>query len=244
MDYDRPASVAERDAYRALVERRLGGASTATIIGRREFYGRNFAVGDGVLIPRPETEGLIDRIFDRLPAAPLRFADFGAGSGCIGVTLACERPGWQGIMVEKEPVAAGYAAVNLNTWANGADLQLVEADALRPQAWAKGRFDLVVANPPYLTRAEWASAAPEVRQEPLAALCYGDHPDGADWYRRLAEQLASLLAAGALVALEIGIRQSAVVKGLLAAAGAERIEILRDFADHERFVLARLPKDA
>lgn len=244
MEYDRPASRDECDRYRALVQRRLEGVSTAAILGRREFYGREFVVGEGVLIPRPETEGLVDRILDRCSSDSLRFVDLGTGSGCIGITLACERPDWDGMLVEKDATALAFARQNQAALAPEHALQIVYDDALQPEPWAQGRrFDLLVANPPYLTRSERESAAPEVLGEPLEALCYGDNADGADWYRALASILPDVMAGEGWLALEIGIRQGAIVSSLLKDVGATAIEIQRDFADHERFVLARWSKD-
>lgn len=243
MDYDRPASEAERERYRAMVRRRLSGECVAYILGNRDFYGRSFAVGPGVLVPRPETEQLCDLVLEVMPQVqarehePWRLLDVGTGSGCLGLTLALERPLWQVEMWEISDAARVWAERNCELYAQelGGRAQLLASDAM--QALPGQRPQLVVSNPPYLTDAELASASPEVQHEPRTALVGGGE-DGLDWYRRFIPRLPQIVARGGWFGCEIGVAQGPAVVQLLRAAGASDAQIRPDFTGRDRFVTA------
>lgn len=243
MDYDRPASEPERERYRAMVRRRLSGECVAYILGNRDFYGRSFAVGPGALVPRPETEQLCDLTLEVMPQIqarahePWRLLDVGTGSGCLGLTLALERPSWQVEMWEISEGARAWAERNCAAYAQllGGRAQLLACDAM--QALPVQRPHLVVSNPPYLTDAEMASASPEVQHEPRTALV-GGGVDGLDWYRRFIPRLPQIVAPGGWFGCEIGIAQGASVVQLLRAVGASDAQIRPDFSGRDRFVTA------
>jgi release factor glutamine methyltransferase len=204
LDLERPLSDAELAAARALVVRRGRREPTAYLTGRREFYGRAFRVGPGVLIPRPETELLIDRA--RAFAATrggLRIADVGTGSGCLAVTLALELPGSEVFAVDCEPRALEFARANAEHL--GAQVTFMEGDGCVPLT---GAFDLVVSNPPYVDPAARAELAPEVREyEPSSAL-FAPAGDPDYWVKRLLREGLVRLAPGGLLLVELGAAQA------------------------------------
>src|SRR6185312_2737248 len=190
--------------YHALIARRLAREPLAYITGRKGFWSLDLKVGPGVLVPRPETETLIETALSLYPdrAAPLAIADLGTGSGALLAAALVEFPHAQGTAFERSPEALAYARDNLAAF--GARAHLLAAD------WASAGddgFDLILSNPPYIPRADIAGLAPEVRQfEPLAALDGG--PDGLDAYRSLAGLLPRLMRPGAAALLELGRGQA------------------------------------
>ena len=155
----------------ALTARRATGEPLAHILGGREFFGRTFLVTPDTLIPRPETELLVETALELLPAGqPLRFADLGAGSGCIGVTLCLERPRWCGLLLELSAPALEVARANAARLGAATRLDALRAD-LRAIPLAGGSCDLLVSNPPYIADAERGQVMDEVlRFEPHSAL--------------------------------------------------------------------------
>jgi release factor glutamine methyltransferase len=189
------AFVPEFDAE-SLLQRRESQEPLAYIVGWREFYGRKFAVGPGVLIPRQETEGLVEIALAHGPSNA-RVLDLGTGSGCIAVTLKLERPQWRVVAVDISPTAIGIAAGNARELQ--ADVVFVQADALSGFS-PETRFDIIVSNPPYVALSD--SLPSEVRDfEPAEALFGGE--DGLDFYRLLASQAGSYLASGGQLLVEI-----------------------------------------
>lgn len=201
----------------ALAGRRAAGEPLARLVGRREFWSLDFALTPETLVPRPETETLVEAalaIFtDR--AAPLRILDLGVGSGAILAALLSEYRNAHGIAVDRAEGAARTARSNLAQLGLGPRAGFLVGD------WADaiaGRFDLIVSNPPYIARTDIAALAPEVRDhDPRGALDGGE--DGLDAYRVIARALPRLLAAGGRAILELGMGQEADVARLLAAAG-------------------------
>lgn len=204
------------------------------IIGSRLFWGRRFRVTRDVLDPRPETECLIAAAL-ALPFA--RVLDLGTGSGAILLTLLAERPAASGLGIDLSPAALAVARTNAASLGLAARASFARAD------WCSGlpgRFDLIVANPPYIAADEMACLAPEVRDwEPHLALTPGG--DGLDAYRRIAAGAGPLLAPGGVLLLEIGPTQSAPVTALLSAAGLRCGPTLPDLDGRDRVVVARLP---
>jgi release factor glutamine methyltransferase len=222
-----------------MVSRRCAREPIAYILGEKEFWSLPFRVGPAVLIPRPETETVVEaalaRVADR--SAPLRILDLGTGSGCLLLALLSELPQATGIGTDVS--AAPLAIAGLNA----ARLGLAGRVELRQSDWGREiapAFDLIVGNPPYIAAGEWQMLQPEVREfEPSAALLAG--PDGLAAYRALAPDCARLLAPGGSVALEIGAGQGDAVAGILARAGLALEERRRDLAGIERCLVARLP---
>ena len=208
-----------------LMARRLRGEPIQYITGQAEFYGLRFAVRPGVLIPRPETEHLVEEAV-RLAGgmdAP-RILDIGSGSGAIAVALAHELPGAAVTSVDISPDA--LAVARENAAANGVRVRFVEGDLLGPVAGEM--FELIVSNPPYVPEGDRAELAVEVREhEPHTALFAG--ADGLGIYRRLIPEAREHLARGGWLLLEIGYGQEVGVRSLLEAAGYGGIEFLPDY---------------
>jgi release factor glutamine methyltransferase len=237
-------------AFRALVDRRLTGEPVAYLTGEREFYGRSFRVDRRVLVPRPETEHLVEAVLaDRSLPEDARVLDVGAGSGAIAVTLALERPAWRVVATDLSPAAlavARYNARRLGVPAGGS-LRLVACDlasALRSTSrW--GSFHLLVSNPPYVPAEDRHSLSPEVRDfEPHAALFSppgedGETAPGMGIASRLLEQAAGLRP-GAEVVLEIGHGQLEGVRAAGRRHGWHVLRVIPDYAGIPRVVrLAR-----
>lgn len=211
--------VAEDDAtrLRALAERRARGEPLARLTGRREFWSLDFSLNPETLVPRPETETLVEAALSLFPdrAAPLRLLDLGTGSGALLAALLSEYPAAFGVGVDLAPGAARQARANL------AALGFATRAAVLVGHWGEaltGGFDLVVSNPPYIPSTDIPELQREVRtHDPLLALDGG--PQGLDAYRALALALPGLLVAGGYAVLELGIGQERQVAGLLTAAG-------------------------
>jgi release factor glutamine methyltransferase len=221
--------------FAALVARRAKREPFAYITGRKEFWSLDFAVGPGVLVPRPDTETLIEEALRITPDrhAALHIADLGAGSGAILITALKEFPNATGIGFESSPAAFAYAAANTARLIGG-------RAEIRPTPWenAEGPFDLIFSNPPYIPSGEIESLEPEVaRYEPRSALDGG--PDGLDAYRGLAELLPDLLAQGGHALLEIGLGQENAVVPLFKSL--ELLRIAPDLSGVPRCVILRKP---
>lgn len=224
---------AQAQDFAGLVMRRAAREPFAYITGAKEFWSLDFAVGPGVLVPRPDTETLIEEALRVVPDrnAPLRIADLGTGSGAILVAALTEFPNATGTGFESSPQAFSYAAINAQKLI-GYRAQILAGD------WntAAGPFDLVFSNPPYISSAEIESLDPDVAAfEPHAALDGG--PDGLAAYRNLAELLPGLLAPGGHALLEIGAGQAQSTASLF--ADLELLRIAPDLAGIPRCVTLR-----
>jgi release factor glutamine methyltransferase len=232
--------------FRELVRRRLQHEPVQYIVGTTEFYGLEFTVSPHVLIPRPETEHLVEAVIDRLKAGDAtepRILDIGTGSGVIAVTLAAQLATAQLTATDVSTDALAVAAANAESNGVGDRVTFFPHDILsgNPEAIG-GPFDVVVSNPPYIATADMAELQEEIRaHEPIAALTDGG--DGLAFYRRFASLLPTLLAPGGLLAVEIGYGQSEVVRGILADAGLRDIEVVRDYSGIDRVVLGRMTDD-
>lgn len=201
--------------YVALVVRRVAGEPMAYITGRREFHGREFAVTPAVLIPRPETELLVELALQRLPAdAPCRVLDLGTGSGCIGITIAADRPQAQVTLVDASEAALEIARANAAQWAP-ANTTLLHSDWY--SAVAAERYDLILANPPYVAEGDAHLQQGDLRFEPRSALAAG--VDGLSDLQRIIAQAPQHLRAGGWLLLEHGFDQAVACAWLLEAAG-------------------------
>jgi release factor glutamine methyltransferase len=228
---------AEASRYDELLERRYRGEPIQYITGEAEFYGLPFHVTPDVLIPRPETEHLVEKAIElaaRLPAP--RIVDVGTGSGCVAVALAHRLPQAQITAIDLSAPALAIARQNAER--NGVAIRFLHGDLLAPVAGQQ--FEIVVSNPPYVPLADRATLAVEVRDhEPALALFAG--PDGLDVCRRLIPAAFAALIPGGFLLLEIGHGQSEAIAALLAASGFHRIEFLPDLQSIPRIACAQRP---
>lgn len=214
--------------YRSLLLRRARREPYAYLTGRAEFRSREFRVGPGVLVPRPETEHLVEEALRLLPPdRAVRVVDVGTGSGCIALSVALERPRAEVIGVDRSEAALGFARANAAALGAGGNLSFVAGDLLEGII---GRFGLVLSNPPYV--AEGEEVDPEVLHEPREALFAG--ADGMEVYRRLVPAAAAALAPGGWLLLEVSPERAREVEALARAAGFAVEEALRDLAGRER----------
>jgi len=239
-DLDRPLEQAELGSLRALIERRTAGEPVQYLTGIREFSGRPFRVDPRVLIPRPETELLVDEVVSALRgAAAPRLVDVGTGSGCIAVTLAQELPGARVLATDVDPDACAVARANAEALGVGGRVEIRQGELLDPVA-DQPPFDAVVSNPPYVRSGDLPGLQREVRREPARALDGG--PDGLHVIRRLLDAAFDRLAPEGLLALEIGEDQGDAVRDLLVARGYERVRIARDLERRERMAFGTRPR--
>ncbi|HKA91261.1 MAG TPA: peptide chain release factor N(5)-glutamine methyltransferase [Haliangiales bacterium] len=225
--FDKPLQEEELAAYRELVRRRLAGEPVAYLVGQKEFWSLPLRVDPRVLIPRQDTETLVEVALRRAPSAA-RIADVATGSGAVALALAKERPG--AMVVATDVSEDALAVARANAGALGLAVRFVAGDLLAPLAGE--RFDLVVGNPPYVPSGDLAGLAPEVGREPRAALDGG--PDGLALVRRLVAAAPAALADGGVLALEHGFDQGEAVRALFAAAGLADVETARDLGGNER----------
>ncbi len=234
----------QQDALTDLLQRRLAGEPLQYLLGYGWFMDHRFAVGPGVLVPRPDSEILVEaacaRVTGAIPADQmLRFADIGTGSGCIGLSLALawdrQERKYDGLLTDTSAAALSYARRNRERLAPRGALCLKQADLLPARV---SGLDLVVSNPPYIPTRRVDGLAPEVAEyEPRAALDGGE--DGLDFYHRLASRAAAWLAPGGWLVVEHGHDQGTPVRSLFRAAGCfGTVETIRDWGGHERVTAA------
>lgn len=236
-DWDRPLNPEEVERYRAMIVKRVQGWPLAYLTGKKSFLGWELTVSPAVLIPRPETEELVEAVVSQMKDREgLMGVDVGTGSGAIVIALAKSLPGSRWVAVDLSPEALEIAKTNARNLGVAEQIRFMQGDLLQPLVELGERFDLVVSNPPYIPSAELASLQPEVRREPSMALDGG--PDGLDPYRRMIPQLESVLAPDGWVALEHGYDQQAPLESLFTAAGYV-CTFLKDLSGHDRMMLAR-----
>lgn len=240
VESQRTLSPDELSAYRALIVRRRRAEPVAYIVGVREFFGMPFRVDASVLVPRPETELLVEVALARTEPSHLygEALDLCTGSGCVAIAFGKKRPTWRVLGVDVSKDAASVATDNAErlgaTW--NTSFLVSDLDASVP---AESRFDLITANPPYIPTAELATLDRDVRDhEPRLALDGG--PDGLDLVRRVIAAARARLRPGGVVALEVGQGQAAALGPLLDASGFTRVEVARDTAGIDRVVSAEL----
>lgn len=225
----------QEETFFDLVRRRAKGYPLQYLTGTANFMDLDFMVTPAVLIPRFDTEVLVETVLERLPPAGVQAVDVGTGSGAIAVALKVFRPRWE--VWATEISAASLSVARTNAQRHGAEIRFREGDLLRPLLPAgEAAFDLVISNPPYLTAAEYQALSPDVLLEPALALKGG--PDGLDLYRRLLPQADQALKPGGLLALEIGWQQGAALKTLLAGPSWSAVTVIRDYQELPRVVLA------
>jgi len=232
---DVPAAVETAD-FERLLERRLAGEPVAYLIGRRGFWRFDLQVTPATLIPRPETERLVELALERLPAdRPLQVADLGTGTGAIALAIAFERPLAQVMATDASADALAIAKAN----AQALGLSRVEfraGDWFEPLAGA--RFDLIASNPPYIADDDAHLSQGDLRFEPASALASG--ADGLDDIRRIAAAAPEHLRAGGWLLVEHGWDQGAIVREVFAQAGFDAVETVQDWEQRDRVTLGRV----
>jgi release factor glutamine methyltransferase len=227
--------------FNAMVARRQRREPIAYIVGRKEFYSLEFDVGPQVLIPRPETEVLVDLALEFLATKPnARVLDLGTGSGAIAIAIATNAPNAEVIGSEVSVDACAMAIRNLVRHGLHESLRLRRADCfyILDHGRPLGSFDLIVSNPPYLEDTEIAAVEPEVRNyEPRIALAAGR--DGLEIMRRIASGVVPHLRPGGELMVEVGLGQAPAVATLFQDAGLGVVSVINDFAGHPRVVHAR-----
>lgn len=242
--FDQPMEAAELAAFKACIKRRVQHQPVAYITGHKEFMGLDFKVTPATLIPRPDTEILVEAVLQRLKAGKEAenslIADIGTGSGAICLSLLNYLPRLQAVTVDISPEALAVAEENAGLLGLLERVEFLQGDMLEPlkqQERFSGRLSAIVSNPPYIPRGDIAGLEPDVRAfEPMGALDGGE--DGLDFYRRLLADGAELLQADGFLAMEAGIRQAQQLKALAEAMPQwGRCEIIRDLAGIERVVV-------
>jgi release factor glutamine methyltransferase len=239
VDLDRPLTKEELATYRALIERRMAGEPTAYLTGVKEFYNRPFKVDARVLIPRPETELLVEAALHALPKdAPSQALDVCTGSGCIAISLAAERPQASLLATDISPGACALAKENAEALGMASRVTILRGNLFEPVP-AEARFALIVSNPPYIGSEEIPGLSAEVRREPHLALDGG--PDGLALIRRVVEGARRFLVPGGLLAMEIGETQGAAVRELLQSAGYADARVEKDLERRDRMAFGTQP---
>ena len=223
------------DRYEVLLARRMGGEPVAYIVGRRGFRHLELRVTPDTLVPRPETELLVELALERLPAGPaVRAADLGTGSGAIALALASERPRASVVATDASAAALAVARDNASELGIG-NVEFREGDWFAPLDGE--RFDLVASNPPYIALGDPHLGQGDLRFEPAAALSSGS--DGLDAIRRIARDAPAHLVDGGWLLLEHGWEQGAAVRALLSAAGFMDVSTAQDLEQRDRVTLGR-----
>jgi release factor glutamine methyltransferase len=230
----------ERTQFDEFLNRRLKREPLQYILGTCEFYGFAFAVNPAVLIPRPETELLVEKAVELASKfeAP-QIIDLGTGSGCIAISLAKLIDTAQLVATDISPAALESAATNARRLGVGDRIEFRLEDMTQPQALSpEARFDLVVSNPPYVLEAERASLQPEVRDwEPAEALYVED--DGLKFYRGIIDYCKKHLRPGGWVACEMASQRSTAIEKLFREAGFHEVQIINDLAGFERHIIGQ-----
>lgn len=237
--FDRPLDEQELTEYRKLVKLRVQRTPVAYIIGHKEFMGLSFAVTPEVLIPRPDTEVLVEAALERLREKDEpSILDIGTGSGAIIISLLANLPRASGLGIDVSAPALAVTGQNAVTHQVGDRLQLLAGDIFGPLS--NQRFDAIVSNPPYIPDKDIARLSPEVRCEPYGALAGGQ--DGLNFYRRMINEAPGYVNSGGFVALEVGIDQAQAVAALARGGGVFTVEaIIKDYGGIERVLVLRAP---
>lgn len=236
--FDQPLDPAELAEYKACIRQRVQHVPVAHITGHKEFMGLDFKVTKDTLIPRPDTEILVEAVLQRLKAGPesdLRLADIGTGSGAICLSLLNYLPQLQAVTVDISPRAIEVARENAAALGVAERIEFFQGDLLEPIK--DRRFEAIVSNPPYIPKSDILTLAQDVKDyEPMSALDGGE--DGLDFYRRLLQEAPDLLEPGGFLAVEVGIGQAQVLAEMAKVMTPwGRSEIIKDLAGIERVVV-------
>ena len=220
--------------------KRKAGIPMAYLLGKREFYGRDFIVNPDVLIPRPETELLIEQALALPLPERARVLDIGTGSGCIILTLAAERPNWHCTAIDISQPALEVAKQNLAQLELPKDaVQWLQGSLFEPLQTSEQKFDLIVSNPPYVAKGDPHLEQGDLRFEPDIALASGD--DGLNLIRKLIEQAPDFLQPNGWLMIEHGFDQSKAVKKLFRKRGFSKVKSVKDLAGIKRMIKGHWP---
>jgi release factor glutamine methyltransferase len=247
---DAPISAGQEAMFRDLLLRRSRREPVAYITGHKEFWSLDFFVTPAVLVPRPETELLVEvalqYVTQLASGSPLKVLDVGAGCGAISVCLAKEQAAMEIVAVDISALALDVARVNAGRHGVVDRIRFLAGDLFAPVEPLPETFDLIVSNPPYIRTGELSMLAPEIREwEPTIALDGG--PDGLDTYRRMIEEGHSYLTTGGSIVLEIGANMASAVADLFSRSGCYGpASVYQDYAGKDRVIAATklLPSDA
>ncbi len=248
LNHNRPVYRDELERFRDLCRQRLAGRPVQYITGEQFFYGLQFHVDERVLIPRPETELLVEHALECLAMkeregiANPAILDIGTGSGCIAVTMARLSPSLGITAVDISLDALAVARMNAEMHDVNSRITFIEADMFDERFAVRlpaARYDMIVSNPPYIPVSEWEDLQREVRQyEPALALTV---PEGIECYRAIAEHSGQLLAPGGKICFELHADAAAAVSELLGTQGFSDIKVLKDYSGHDRVISGTAP---
>lgn len=231
-----PLTDAQQAQLATLLARRQRGEPIAHLTGVREFWSLPLFVSPATLIPRPDTECLVEQTLARLPSNPCRILDLGTGTGAIALALASERPDCEVTAVDRMPDAVALAQRNAAHLAIN-NVHILQSDWF--SALPGQQFAMIVSNPPYIDEQDPHLAQGDVRFEPLSALVAGDN--GMADIVHIIEQSRTRLEAGGFLLIEHGWQQGTAVRDAFIRAGYQAVETCRDYGDNERITLGRKP---
>jgi release factor glutamine methyltransferase len=239
MSFDKPLGEPELAAYREMIRRRLAGEPVAYLLGEQEFWGLPFYVDAHVLVPRPDTETVVEvaRSLRSDRSAPCRVLDLCTGSGVLAVSLAKELPAARVVATDISEAAVAIARKNAERNGFGERVDVRLGDLWEPVAGE--RFDLIVSNPPYIASAVIETLAAEVKREPRTALDGG--PDGLAFYDRICAAARLHLEPGGALVVEHGFDQADAVRERFVAAGFERVTLVHDLGKNPRVTWGTMP---
>ena len=241
LHFEMPVFQEHLTPFRELIKKRIARTPVSYLTNRKEFMSLDFYVDERVLIPRPETEQLVETILTTEAGNSQRLLELGTGSGVIATSLAVQQPEWEIVATDISDPALAVARKNAETHASAAQIKFLSGDLFEPVdaicANGDAQFDWIASNPPYIKNTERDTLSPDVRDhEPEIALFAGD--DGLDVIRRLIAEAPKYLAPSGKLILEIGATQADTVRTLLDAESAySTYELLKDYAGKERIVL-------
>lgn len=235
--FDEPVQPDELRAFRGMIQQRVHRVPVAYIIGEKEFMGLTLKVSSDVLVPRPETEILVESVLTRLPQRPgITLVDIGTGSGAIIIALLKIREDIKGCAIDISGAALKIAAENAALHHVDDRVEFMQGDLFAPLSGRTEKFFAIVSNPPYIPAKDMPYLEPEVRcNEPTCALT--DNHDGLDFYRRLLQEGGQFLADDGFLACEVGKGQAASVQQLAAKKGWGKVEVAKDLAGIERVLV-------
>ena len=237
--HDQPLNEGELNRFKTFIKRRLAREPVAYITGLKEFWSLPFEVSPAVLIPRPETECVVEAALKQLSNPAACVLELGVGSGAISVALAHERPGWEFIDLDRSVEAIQIARKNAQRHGRDDAMRFLAGDWIEALSSERDCFDLIVSNPPYIRSGDMDTLAPEVRlHEPSGALDGG--PDGLLHIRKIITSTHPILKPNGLLILEIGFDQRTAVKEIAAPGGFyESVMFEKDYSGHDRVALLR-----
>ncbi len=233
--YMEPLDPIKEQFLKSVVAGRVKRIPLQYLLGEWSFFGYDFYVGKGVLCPRPDTETLVEVALDLVGNAPAKIADLCAGSGCVGISVAKEKPITLVTAVEKYDAAYDYLTRNIEK--NGAENVIAIKGDIETYE-TNEKFDLILSNPPYISREEMATIDEETKNEPETALFGGE--DGLDFYKIILDKWLPRLNEGGSLAVEVGAGMAEKVKELFIAAGLKNVKTREDINEIERVVYGTL----